>query len=113
MAGRSGLEIAPLLQLGAPPAIVFLTAHRQYAIETFDVQAVDYLLKPVDENRLEAALVRVEQYISFRDVLSSTLQLKRGMGNPSYAERIAVTDRRRTRMVRLSDVEWIGAAGSH
>ena len=113
MAGSSGLEIAPLLQLEAQPAIVFLTAHRQYAVQAFDVQAVDYLLKPVDEDRLEAALVRVKQYISFRDILSPIVQPKLDRGAASYAERIAVTDRKRTRMVKISDVEWIGAAGDY
>jgi two-component system LytT family response regulator/two-component system response regulator LytT len=60
MPGLTGFEVARRLLAGTspPPAIVFVTAFDQYAIEAFDVNAVDYLLKPVDTGRLEQALKR-------------------------------------------------------
>ncbi|WLD58882.1 LytTR family DNA-binding domain-containing protein [Salinispirillum sp. LH 10-3-1] len=63
MPGKSGLEVAAVLQkegLTAQCAIVFLTAYDQYAVEAFEREAVDYLLKPVDEKRLQQTLIRVE-----------------------------------------------------
>jgi two-component system LytT family response regulator len=60
MPGCSGLEVAA--SLGRPrPAIIFCTAFDQYAVDAFELQAVDYLLKPVNRARLQAALSRVRE----------------------------------------------------
>jgi two-component system response regulator AlgR len=57
MPGMSGMEFARHVQvLERPPAVIFVTAHDQYAVQAFDVNAVDYLLKPVRAERLLAAL---------------------------------------------------------
>lgn len=57
MPGMSGMELARHLQaLAAPPAVVFVTAHDQYAVQAFELNAVDYLLKPVRASRLASAL---------------------------------------------------------
>jgi two-component system response regulator AlgR len=68
MPGMSGIEFARHLQvLQTPPAVIFITAHDQYAVQAFEVNAIDYLLKPVRASRLLAALkkagtgVRVER----------------------------------------------------
>jgi len=62
MPGRSGLALAQALRtLADPPAIVFVTAHAEHALAAFDLDAVDYLTKPVRRERLEAALQRVRQ----------------------------------------------------
>lgn len=63
MPGLSGLEVAATMQnegLTRQSAVVFLTAYDQYAVEAFEREAVDYLLKPVDENRLQKTLARIE-----------------------------------------------------
>jgi two-component system, LytTR family, response regulator len=67
MPGCSGLEVAA--SLGRPrPAIIFCTAFDQYAVDAFELQAIDYLLKPVNRARLQAAITRVqEQRASTRD----------------------------------------------
>ncbi|HKL52564.1 MAG TPA: LytTR family DNA-binding domain-containing protein [Wenzhouxiangellaceae bacterium] len=60
MPGTSGLEIAAGIQVLDPiPAVIFITAHDQYAVDAFDVEAVDYVVKPVRETRLRQALDRV------------------------------------------------------
>jgi DNA-binding LytR/AlgR family response regulator len=60
MPGLSGLELAQVLtRFRTPPAIVFVTAHEQHAVDAFDVQAVDYVLKPVRADRLSEAVRRV------------------------------------------------------
>jgi two-component system response regulator AlgR len=57
MPGMSGVEFARHIQvLEAPPAVIFVTAHDQYAVEAFELNAVDYLLKPVRSSRIAAAL---------------------------------------------------------
>ena len=62
MPGASGLQLAEALhKLKNPPAIVFVTAYSDHAVEAFDVDAVDYLMKPVEEARLDRAIEKVTQ----------------------------------------------------
>jgi len=62
MPDASGVDVArELLQLGFSPAIVFATAYDQYAIDAFDVNAVDYLLKPFHEDRLAETMLRLKK----------------------------------------------------
>lgn len=62
MPGLTGFEVARrLLLLDSPPQLVFVTAFDQYAVDAFSVNAVDYVLKPVDADRLEQTLERVRQ----------------------------------------------------
>ena len=62
MPGLSGLDVAPLVREQAtPPAVVFVTAHPEYAVEAFAVEAFDYLLKPVDPDRLARVLERLAE----------------------------------------------------
>ncbi len=60
MPGLSGLEV--LAELATPPPVVFVTAHVQYAVQAFEAAAVDYLLKPVTEDRLTRTLDRLRQH---------------------------------------------------
>jgi two-component system LytT family response regulator len=59
MPGKTGFEL--LEELESTPEVIFVTAYDDYAIRAFEVNALDYLLKPVDENRLEHALIRVQE----------------------------------------------------
>jgi two-component system, LytTR family, response regulator len=60
MAGASGLDVARLLRGSPrPPAVVFVTAHAEYAVDAFAVEAFDYLLKPVDPERLARVVARL------------------------------------------------------
>jgi DNA-binding LytR/AlgR family response regulator len=97
MPGLSGLELAQVLsRFREPPRVVFVTAHTEHAIEAFDLQAVDYLLKPVREERLREAV---------RRVLDTA---------PAPAEdRIAVELGGVTRFVERSDVRYVEAHGDY
>jgi two-component system LytT family response regulator len=64
MTERSGLDVAAELEGEPLPAIVFVTAHERYALEAFDARALDYLLKPFEEQRFQATLERVRAYTS-------------------------------------------------
>ena len=62
LAGASGIDAARLLrERPRPPAIVFVTAHAEYAVDAFAVEAFDYLLKPVDPERLARVVARLEE----------------------------------------------------
>jgi DNA-binding LytR/AlgR family response regulator len=62
MPAATGLDLAPLVGQGArPPAVVFVTAHAEYAVEAFAVEAFDYLLKPVDPERLGRVVARLRE----------------------------------------------------
>lgn len=104
MPNVSGIE---LLRVLAPrPAIVFTTAHARYAVEAFDENAVDYLLKPVSAERLQRALNRVRQALSRgRGSARSTLE--------SMSSRIAVRRRTEIVFVARADIRWIAAEGNY
>jgi DNA-binding LytR/AlgR family response regulator len=62
LAGASGLDAARILSgEGDPPAVVFVTAHAEYAVDAFALEAFDYLLKPVEPERLARVLARLEE----------------------------------------------------
>ena len=67
MPGLDGIDVARALTGRRPaPAVVFVTAFDQFAVAAFEVEAVDYLMKPVDSSRLERALARTRQYLETR-----------------------------------------------
>src|SRR5881409_2274571 len=67
MPGLDGIAVARALAAQTPsPAVVFVTAYDQFAVAAFEVQAVDYLMKPVDPVRLQRALERARSYIEHR-----------------------------------------------
>ncbi|MBM7579535.1 LytR/AlgR family response regulator transcription factor [Jeotgalibacillus terrae] len=69
MTGMNGVELAEALQkMKKPPAIIFATAYPDYAVKAFRVEAVDYLLKPFDENQLDQAISRLKLRIQPKEV---------------------------------------------
>jgi DNA-binding LytR/AlgR family response regulator len=97
MPGLTGLELAQVLsRFREPPRVVFVTAHGEHAIEAFDLQAVDYLLKPVREERLREAVRRV------LDTAPAPVE-----------DRIAVELGGVTRFVERSEVRYVEAHGDY
>ena len=103
MPGMSGIEFARHVQLlEAPPAVIFVTAHDQYAVEAFELNAVDYLLKPVRANRLAAALAKVAAGIRVtREVLERV--------DPHPRRFLSVAERGRITLVPVADVLYLKA----
>jgi DNA-binding LytR/AlgR family response regulator len=101
MPALSGLELATVLsRFEVRPAVVFVTAHSEHAVEAFDLDAVDYVLKPVREDRLRAAVRRVEEW-----------QARGHDDEPNDAipvERAGVT-----RLVQRSEVAYVEAQGDY
>lgn len=81
MPGTSGVQLANTLQnLKKPPVVVFVTAFAQYAAEAFELDAVDYVLKPVETKRLEKALDKVEAALSARKPAAASEPVRRILG---------------------------------
>lgn len=105
MPGRDGTQLAAeLKRLREPPAVVFVTAHAEHALRAFDLEAVDYLTKPVRRERLHAALQRVAQRLALQ-------RGSAGMPAASAAEApvIIVTDRGRLVRVPVAEALYFKA----
>jgi len=77
MPGMSGLEVAAKLnRLPSPPVIVFTTAYDEYALQAFEQQAIDYLLKPIEEQRLLACCERLRQRLAQSQPATSNLDIE-------------------------------------
>jgi two-component system LytT family response regulator len=99
------------------PAVVFVTAHDRYAIQAFEINAIDYLLKPVTEDRFAKALVRVKARLGARsgdDTGRQILSLLETMASPTrYLKRLAVRTAGKTILVDVADIDWIEAAENY
>lgn len=101
MPGRDGTQLAAeLRQRAQAPAIVFVTAHAEHALKAFDLEAVDYLTKPVRRERLHAALQRVAHRLA--------IQLPAGSAAPAEPV-VVVSDRGRVVRVPVSEVLYLKA----
>src|SRR5271156_1908825 len=76
MPGWGGFEIMEQLGPANMPITVFVTAHNHYAVKAFEVHALDYLTKPVEPERLQAAVLRVKERVASSIALSNQEQLK-------------------------------------
>jgi two-component system response regulator AlgR len=100
MPGADGLQLAKLLKTQAQaPALIFVTAHAEHAVQAFELDAVDYLTKPVRLERLQAALQKAERY----------LQMQSGAQAGSAQDVIVIQDRNRTERLPLSEVIYFKA----
>lgn len=108
----TGLEIAAALAGPAAPRVVFVTAYAEHALPAFDLCAVDYLLKPFDDERFARALLRAKQAVRERQALLLTRRLGSIGGapeGPAPLSRIAVREAGEVRLVPVEEIDWIGA----
>ncbi|WP_322399706.1 LytR/AlgR family response regulator transcription factor [Massilia luteola] len=102
----SGIELAASLPEPAP-LVVFVTAYERYACQAFDADAIDYLLKPYDGERLGRALARLRKKLETRpDGQAVALP-------PAPLEQLLVSERGATRIVRVADIQWIETADNY
>jgi len=108
-----GDGFAVLEDLPNPPYVIFATAHSEHAVRAFDVAAVDYLLKPFDDERFEKAIRRAKDAIRARRLV----KLAHDISVPEVTapaapdpQRITVYEGRRISWVNATDIEWIEAA---
>ncbi len=94
------------------PLIVFVTAHDDYTLRAFEEDAVDYLLKPFDDERFARTLARVKERLAARETDDRQV-LERLLARPSYPSRILVKGTGRTVVVSVDAIDWIGGAGNY
>jgi two-component system response regulator AlgR len=100
MPGADGLALAQALRmLEQPPAVIFVTAHAEHAVEAFELEAADYLTKPVRLERLQMALQKVER---------SVIAARRAQPEPQL-DMLVIQDRGRTERVPLPEVLYFKA----
>jgi two-component system LytT family response regulator len=93
-----GFDVLELLGTDLPPAVVFVTAYDQYALRAFEAGALDYLLKPFDNDRFDRALGRAKDRIA------------QGRDVPRRMERLAIKNAGQVSFLKVSEIDWIEAA---
>jgi two-component system LytT family response regulator len=116
MPGTDGFGVLEGIAGDRPPIIVFITAYDQYAIQAFEAQAIDYLLKPFSRERFEAMMVRVRSAFArtapdafVRQMRELVARHRQNQG----AQRIVARSVGRVALVNVDDVDWIQAEGNY
>lgn len=110
MPGCNGLEVLAELPEGKRPAIIFATAHEKFAIDAFEVEAVDYLLKPFDRDRFRTALRRATEYLKRKREPETPPEPSLA---PALGERITVKADGRIVFLEPSDIVRVEAADNY
>lgn len=118
-----GFGVVSEIGVNAMPAVIFVTAYDEYAIQAFEVHALDYLLKPFDRARFERALERAKEQLAvagrrgggtLADQLRALLAEARSTRDaPEGADRLVIRSRGRITFVPLGELDWIEAAGNY
>ncbi|HVT40720.1 MAG TPA: LytTR family DNA-binding domain-containing protein [Gemmatimonadaceae bacterium] len=130
MPDLDGFRVVDAVGVDKMPAIVFVTAHDKYAVRAFKASAVDYLMKPFDDDQFAAAMARAKRAVH-RGALEATserlIELLQGTRQSSdsadvaagdtlhhaadrFLSRLAVRERERTILIAVEDIDWIEAA---
>jgi two-component system LytT family response regulator len=113
-----GLGVVRLLKKGRTPLVAFVTAYDQYAIQAFEVNAVDYLLKPVDRVRLRETLNRAQEWLEREDLKAeATVRLSAAAADfeaatrPSYLSRLPIRKREEIILLPVEQIASVVADG--
>jgi len=124
MPGLDGFDVVRRLQTDAMPLVVFVTAFDRYAVTAFDVHALDYLLKPVEEARLAQTIERVRARLSERDTSAEKTRLLEFMlhmtdksaiesDTRGTLDRLRIRDGNEVSLIPTEEIDWIDAAGDY
>ncbi len=125
MPGLNGLEVVKRCQSDVMPVIVFATAYDEYAVNAFEANAVDYLLKPFELSRVEQAVARARDRllsVALRSGKEAAVAAIAGLEGgqellatdaSSDSSRLAIKDGSNTHFVEFSAIDWIDAAGDY
>jgi len=135
MPGLNGFEVIKKIQPELLPMVIFCTAYERYALDAFDVHAVDYIVKPLDDQRLhlavKRALVRYQEELQLGDSKASllgaidaittnvaerqTAREKTGSKSPPAepVRKITIKDRDSIKLIKVDDIAWVDAAGDY
>jgi two-component system LytT family response regulator len=108
MPGLDGFGVLRSLEGRCPPAVVFVTAFDRYALQAFEVHAVDYLMKPVSAERLQEAVHRSKVHLKGQAGRETAAQLANLLSEVRrYPEWLLVKHEGRTLFLRVQDIDWI------
>ena len=128
MPEMNGFEVIEAVGAEKMPVVIFVTAYDQYALQAFEARALDYLLKPFDDERFEQALQRAFEQIHQRqvgelstklvDLIKSTadqqhIEVRDEPVGGSFLERIMIKERGSIFFVKVDEIDWIEAAGDY
>jgi two-component system LytT family response regulator len=117
MPEMDGFAVVRTIGVEHIPDVVFVTAHDQYAIQAFEINALDYLLKPVIEERFVKALVRAKNRIRSRAAADAGRQIRgllESIASPrTHVKRVAVRSAGQISFVNVADIDWIKAAENY
>jgi len=119
MPGMTGFDVISAIADGQRPQVVFVTAYDKFALRAFEVHALDYLLKPVNEERFDAAVARVREAMSHATdnaiaqrvrAVAADLQVVPSLSIASTVDRLPIkANDGRIIVIRLADIDWIEA----
>jgi len=119
MPSLSGFDVAREVGVERMPVTIFVTAFDQFALKAFEVAAIDYLVKPFDDERFAQALARARRTIELHDVARVTKRLAALLDSPQppptkpYLDRIPVEMRGQLRVVPVAKIDYITASGPY
>ena len=112
-----GFGVLEALDPGSLPAVVFVSAHDQYAVRAFESHALDYILKPFDEARVDRALRRVRGQLSraqgTRPIDPGLVSLLEELRDRRRSDRLVVKTGGRVIFLRTEDIDWVEASGNY
>jgi two-component system, LytTR family, response regulator len=117
MPGMDGFKVIEEIGVERMPPTVFVTAYDEYAVRAFEVQALDYLLKPFGRHRFQSALARARKHLE-RDRQGDLAQrlselLRSGRTSPAATERLLVKSGGRVAFVDIDAIDWVEAEGNY
>jgi two-component system LytT family response regulator len=117
MPGMDGFEVTRAIGIDVMPAVVFVTAYDKYALQAFEVNAVDYLLKPFDSERFQKAFQRARLQIERRttEAINEKLEALLESMRPQqrYLERLVVKSAGRIFFLPVAEIDWIESADNY
>ena len=118
MPQMNGLEVVERIPADRRPFVVFVTAHDQYALKAFDVNAVDYLLKPYDDERFHNSLEKAKRFMELRSSSKLTgrlmdLMREHMLSNSEFTEHFVIREKGREHKVPVDDILYLRAEGNY
>lgn len=115
MPDMDGFEVLRALPQESLPDVIFLTAYEHHAVRAFEIHALDYLLKPIDDERFVSAIERAREIFQTNRKLQTAERLMQLLQqeSPSHVSRFPVKIGTRIQVVRTQDIDWVAAAGDY
>ncbi len=130
MPGMDGFEVVQKLQGDSMPLIIFVTAYDEYAVDAFEINAIDYVLKPIDDSRLDTAIERAIEHqqqqtladhkrnlisacMQFTGADAATIEEIAEGESTAYPDKLSIRDGGEVSLVPVADIDWVDAAGDY